>query len=48
MADVGGLGDSQDPGLEGDWKRAWWRGLDPLSSAAAFPYWREAEGNTAG
>jgi len=60
MADVGGLGGSQDQdtntntntgtgtGTEGSSERAWWTGLDPLSSAAAFPYWREAQSNTAG
>jgi len=46
-ADIGGLGGSEDTGTEGRSKRAWWTGLDPLSSAAAFPYWREAEANTA-
>jgi len=28
--------------------RAWWSGLDPLSSAVVFPYWLEAEGAAAG
>jgi len=33
---------------EGGPGRAWWSGLDPLSSAVVFPYWLEAEGAAAG
>jgi len=51
-AEVGGLNDSAAAdsmgGSRGGSTRAWWSGLDPLSSAAAFAHWREAESKAAG
>jgi len=38
--------DALNGGQEGGASRAWWSGLDPLSSAVVFPYWLEAEAET--
>jgi len=48
LAHVDALNGGQNGGQEGGAGRAWWSGLDPLSSAVVFPYWLEAEVNGAG
>jgi len=41
-ADVGGRAGDRPGDRPADRPGAWWTRLDPLSSAAAFPYWLEA------